>query len=513
MDVIDLTGEDSPPTATIAPIDLTRESDDFSDAHFPSILEEVQRNNPKLRLVGLVNIINSSTNAHDFVQKLKVDDEDFSITNLASLKKCCPNKRVGAVTLAVVLQISATRTITVGIVKAVVQEVGRCTFSIGDVAGIPNIISRINNKLSSTLVPEEVLELAKQLDTYLPSWILETNKWILEGLMRPQLVAMMRLWLKRSPDAFGNDLAEVKAIVDSLPYSQANLKTVLDSINSAFDSNNSDSAFDSNNSKTTTPPSAEVNTEQLLEEAISLLVRRQQWGKALGSRTNTEHVNNSIARHTEELTRKDTQLSLEAALVQAKDLAEGEAKSRWEGQSNNGKANGEVNGLLTEEDHFNKSVDRHTKDLMSKDTQLSFAAAVVKATALAEEEAESRFEKQSEGGKTNEGNIFIKTSPEERTADQKHVNELQRKSYNQQEVTREKRKVSNSKRTGENAPQLKCIVCDEMVGLFANKKRKGVKKNTAAKRHLQDKHPEYLESLTKDKHYEFEFFEKSKGGW
>ena len=431
MDVIDLTGEDSPPTATIAPIDLTRESDDFSDAHFPSILEEVERNNPKLRLVSLVNIINSSTNAHDFVQKLKVDDEDFSFTNLASLKKCCPNKRVGAVTLAVVLQISATRTITVGIVKAVVQEVGRCTFSIGDVAGIPNIISRINNKLSSTLVPEEVLELAKQLDTYLPSWILETNKWILEGLMRPQLVAMMRLWLKRSPDAFGNDLAEVKAIVDSLPYSQANLKTVLDSINSAFDSNNSDSAFDSNNSKTTTPPSAEVNTEQLLEEAISLLVRRQQWGKALGSRTNTEHVNNSIARHTEELTRKDTQLSLEAALVQAKDLAEGEAKSRWEGQSNNGKANGEVNGLLTEEDHFNKSVDRHTKDLMSKDTQLSFAAAVVKATALAEGEAKSRLEAQSKGGKSNEGNIFIRTPPGERTADQKHLSE-RRKSYNQQ---------------------------------------------------------------------------------
>ena len=74
-------------------------------------------------------------------------------------------------------------------------------------------------------------------------------------------------------------------------------------------------------------------------------------------------------------------------------------------------------------------------------------------------------------------------------------------------------KVFNSKRSGEDAPRLKCIVCNDMVGLFANKKRKGVKKNTAAKRHLQDKHPEYLESLTKDKHYEFEFFEKSKGGW
>ncbi|GMI54730.1 hypothetical protein ScalyP_jg6550 [Parmales sp. scaly parma] len=265
MDVIDLTREDSHPTATI---DLTRESDDFSD---PSILDEVERNNPELRLVVLVNIINSSTNAHDFVQKLKVDDDDFSFTNLASLKRCCPNKRVGAVVLAAVLKISATRTITVGIVKTVVQEVGRCTFSIGDMAGIPDITSRINNKLSSTLISGEVLELAKKLDRDLPSWILETYKWILEGLWRPQLVAMVRLWLKKFPDAFGNDLAEVKAIVDSLPYSQANLETVLASI---------DSAFDSNNSKTTTPPSAEINTEQLLEEAISLRLARCAAGGA-----------------------------------------------------------------------------------------------------------------------------------------------------------------------------------------------------------------------------------------
>ncbi|GMI59501.1 hypothetical protein ScalyP_jg12147, partial [Parmales sp. scaly parma] len=198
-----------------------------------------------------------------------------------------------------------------------------------------------------------------------------------------------------------------------------------------------------------------------------------------------------------------------AALVQAKDLAEGEAKSRWEGQSNIGKAT----GLLTEEDHFNNSVARHTEELTRKDTKLSLEAALVQATARAEGEAESRFEKHSKNGKTNEGNIFIKTSPEERTADQNHVNELQRKSYNQKKVTREKRKVSNSKRTGENAPQLKCIVCDEMVGLFANKNRKGVKHDTAAMRHLQDKHPKCLESLTEDKHYELEFFEKSKGGW
>ena len=489
-----MTDEDSPPTANIAPIDLTSESDDFSDFHLPSILEEVKRNNPKRRLVVLVNIINSSTNLDDFVQQLKEDDDEFFFTNLETLKKCCPNKRIAAVVLAAVLKISATHTITVDIVETVVQEVGRCTFSIGDLAGIPDITSRINTKLSSTLISGEVLELAKKLDRDLPSSILETIKWILEGLWRPQLVVMVRLWLTKFPDAFGNDWAEVKAIIDSLPKSRANLETVLTSI---------DSAFGSNNSKTTTPPSTEINTEQLLEEAISLRVRRQQWGKALGSRTNTEHVNNSIARHTEELTMKDTKLSLEDALVQAKDLAEGEAKSRWEGQSNSGKAT----GLLTEEDHFNNSVARHAEELTRKDTKLSLEAALVKATALAEEETESRFEKQSKIGKANEGNIFVKTSPGERTAEQKHLSE-RRKSYNQQKDTREKRKVSNSKRTGENAPQLKCVVCDEMVGLFANKKRKNVKKDTAAMKHLQDKHPEYLDRLTKNNDYEFEFFEK-----
>ena len=126
-----MTRENSHPTAII---DLTSESDDFSDL---SILDEVTRNNPERRLVVLVNIINSSTNLDDFVQQLKEDDDEFFFTNLETLKRSCPNKRVAAVVLAAVLKISATHTITVGIVETVVQEVGRCTFSIGDMAGIP----------------------------------------------------------------------------------------------------------------------------------------------------------------------------------------------------------------------------------------------------------------------------------------------------------------------------------------------------------------------------------------
>ena len=70
----------------------------------------------------------------------------------------------------------------------------------------------------------------------------------------------------------------------------------------------------------------------------------------------------AVVRHTEALTTECPKLPLADVVVKATARAEGEAKSRFEAQSKNGKAN----GLLTEEDHLNNSVARHTKALMSK---------------------------------------------------------------------------------------------------------------------------------------------------